>query len=204
MTTTVKQFVAPESVVRFSNIKVDVKNWTFEVTLGTKTKKQKLFREEVVTGKVSRELYKWLTEAFKERIKVEDQSEQGYYYAETGNLLTGFKSYLAKKNIEFKPGILNQLVFESDNKSDSYADNPFKLIKYADGKASLTLVNVGVKKAIIEEDPNTGESKSYWKQTFVKMGDRITPQFFNKKHYIRLRIEQFIEVTQYQPQTANA
>ena len=205
MTTTVKNFATPESIVRISNLKVNIKDFTFQLTLGTKAKKQRNFREEVITGKITVELNDWLSKTFKERIKVAEDSEQGYKYQETGNLTTGFKTFLSKIGKEFKPGILSEMVFESDNKSESYQDNPFKIIKYANGHCTFTLVNIGTKRVVTTEDPMTGEVTQHWKQKFVKLGERVVPEFFNKKNYIRLKVEQFIQATQYQePTTATA
>ena len=108
MTTTVKNFATPESIVRISNLKVNIKDFTFQLTLGTKAKKQRNFREEVITGKITVELNDWLSKTFKERIKVADDSEQGYKYQETGNLTTGFKTFLSKIGKEFKNIIENK------------------------------------------------------------------------------------------------
>ena len=87
MTTTVKNFATPESIVRISNLKVNIKDFTFQLTLGTKAKKQRNFREEVITGKITVELNDWLSKTFKERIKVADDSEQGYKYQEIADEL---------------------------------------------------------------------------------------------------------------------
>lgn len=204
MTTTVKLFVNPEVRVRITNLLVNVKDFTFQLTLGTKTNRQRNFREEVVTGKISTDLQDWLTQTFKERIKVEDDSELGYKYMDTGNLLTGFKVFLSKQGIEFKPGILKDMVFESDNKSESYQENPFKIIRYLDGHVTLTLVNIGTKKVVTIEDPTTGESKQMWKQSFTKLGDRYVPNFFSKKNFVRLKVQQTQEVKEFTPVPANA
>ena len=204
MTTTVKLFVNPDVRVRITNLLVNVKDFTFQLTLGTKTKKQRNFREEVVTGKISVDLHDWLTQTFKERIKVADDSEIGYKYMETGKLLTGFKAFLAKQGIEFQPGILKDMIFESDNKSESYQENPFKIIRYLDGHVTLTLVNIGTKKVVTVEDPETGIATQMWIQSFTKLGERYVPNFFSKKGFVRLKVEETKDVQEFTQTDATA
>lgn len=204
MKTLVTTFENPVANIKMSNIVINPEKFTFSLTLGTKTKKQRNYHEEVVTGKISKELHDWLMKRFDERVQVKADNEQGYQWIKTGKKLTGFQAFLSKNNLEYKPGLLNKLVFESDNNSEEYAQNPFKIIQYLDGHATLTLVNVGVKKVVTEENPITGEVTQFFKQNFVKLGDRMVPQFFSKKNFIRLKKQIMKEVEVFQPQTANA
>lgn len=186
MNTISKRFENPNVDVKFSQIKVNITDYTFQLVLGTKTKRQRIYREETVQGAISKELRKWLCEMFDERETIE--TEEGTVSVKTGKRTTGFQNFLNKQGIEFKPGVLKEMVFQSDNKSDNYSENPFKMIRYINGKNTLTLVNVGVKQSVGTTDPNTGEIKERWKQTFVKIGERYTPAFFGKKSFIRLKI----------------
>lgn len=186
MNTISKRFENPNVDVKFSQIKVNITDYTFQLVLGIKTKRQRKFREELVEGQISKELRKWLCEMFDE---VETrETEQGTVRVKTGARTTSFQLFLRKQGIEFRPGILNEMVFESDNTSENYAENPFKMIRYINGKNTLTLVNVGVKKSVGITDPNTGEIRERWRQKFVKLGERYTPAFFGKKSFVRLKL----------------
>lgn len=190
MNTTVKLFVNPTVKVRVSNIKVDVKNYKFELLLETKTNRQKIWRQENISGSISKALRDWLLIATDEKIKVVADNERGYDFVPSGRKLTGFQKFLTKKGIEFTPGILSTLTFESDNNSDNYFDNPFKIMTFLDQEPKLTLVNVAPKKVIVESDPQTGKSSYYSKEQFIKMNDgSIKKAFFSNKYFIRLKTE---------------
>lgn len=197
MKTLVNKMTTPNVQVRMSNIEIDVKKFTFKLTLGTKTSRQKNFREEVVTGKTTVELIEWLTLKVKERIKIVADNEQGFEWVESGNLLTGFQMFLKKRNLEFVPGILKSSTFTSDNKSEEFGDNPFKLIQYMSGHRTLTLVNIGSKSVVTKEDPTTGEVTEFWKRNYIKIGERMMPSFFGKKSFVRYLVQQAVEVVTY-------
>ena len=204
MKTLVKKMNRPEGKIKMSNILIDIKNCTFSMTIGIKQGRQKLYREETISGKLNLEVKKWLTQMTPVKIQVPANNEQGYQWIDSGNKMTGFQKFLNKKGIEFKPGILNELSFESNNNSENYADNPFKIIRYANGNVSLTLVNIAPVKVVETADPTTGEIKTNYKQKFIKIGESYREAFVSKKFFVRYMIQEIKEVVQYEPQPAVA
>lgn len=204
MKTLVKTMNRPSGKVRMSNIVIDVKSCSFSMTIGTKQGRQKLFREETISGKINLEVKRWLTEMTPVKTQTPADNEVGYVWTDTGNKLTGFQKFLSKCNIEFKPGILSTLAFESENNSEQYAENPFKIIRYADGNCSLTLVNISPKKHSQTIDPTTGVITDSWKQKFIKIGESYREAYVSKKFFVRYMVQEIKEVVQYQPQASIA
>ena len=200
MKTLVKTMNRPNAKVRMSNIVIDIKTCKFSMTLGVKQGRQKLFREETISGKLNLEVKKWLTQMTPVKVQVPADNELGYEWIDSGNKLTGFQKFLNKQSIEFKPGILSTMVFESDNNSENYAENPFKIIRYADGNVSLTLVNIAPVRVIETADPTTGEVTTNYKQKFIKIGESYREAYISKKYFVRYMVQEIKEVVQFEPQ----
>ena len=146
-----KTFV-PTQDVQYSNISVSIKEFT--VTLDVRTRKQgnkRWSKANRITAKLSYHLYNWLIH---KRVLLNSQDKNS-------QKITGFQKYLVKQGIEFHPGILSTMKFESSNLSEVYAENPFKLIAYEDGAYSITLVHL--KNKVKETNGNwTNQKNRYY------------------------------------------
>ena len=134
----------PTEEVQYSNIVVNLKKRT--ITLDVRTRKingKRWSKPQSITAKMTYELYGWLTNR---RINLNN------------NKVTGFQKYLDTRGIEFVPGILNKMVFESNNLSEVYAENPFKLLCYDDGAYSITLVHI---KSKVKNEQGKWECQKY-------------------------------------------
>ena len=134
----------PTEEVQYSNIVVNLKKRT--ITLDVRTRKiggKRWRKDQSITAKMTYELYGWLTNR---RINLNN------------NKVTGFQKYLDTRGIDFVPGILNKMVFESNNLSEVYAENPFKLLCYDDGAYSITLVHI---KSKVKNEQGKWECQKY-------------------------------------------
>ena len=201
MNTSVVTFVKPAGSVSLSNIQINVKQRSFSLTFGfiPKGKRKAIIRN--ISGGVSYELMDWLTKAYEVEELVE--SENGPIKVKTGEIKTPFQRYLQKREIEFKPGILQSMSFTAKNDSDSYELFPFKIVEYIKAPM-LTLVNIAPKKKTSTVDINTGEITDKWKNSFFlgTQGSYIR-SFFTSKNYRRYIVEQLTEATIVEP-TATA
>lgn len=186
-TTDVLKWIAPSVTVRMSNIQVKPKEGIFQMTLGTKTKAQRKWREQVIQGVITAPLKGWLMKMFPKRVQVVDESTpEGYAWINSGYDTTMFQLWLERKGIEYHQGILKELVFECDNDSPDDLDNPFKLLISNDGYISLNLVHSSGFKASTTIDPNTGDIDKKWNANKNDNGEynRFTPD-----QYCRLRTQ---------------
>jgi len=105
----------PTSDVKYSNITItSIENRTATITVQTRKANSKTGRwskPKTIDVRLSNEISKWLFE----------RHHDGK---------TGFQKFLDKKEIPFKRGILQQLDFISNNLSEDYYENPFKIIEY--------------------------------------------------------------------------
>lgn len=201
MKTTVSTFVTPEVQVRLSNISVNPKERKATITLGTKEKGKKKFTDEVVVATITSELYNYLTLLRKDKIQVVADNEKGFQWIDTGTSSTSFQRFLAKKGIEYKSGILSTLVFEGNNNSTDYIENPFRLVRYANGTAVLTLVNIPSKSKKETVDVSTGEIKTFYSNKIGTLADGSRVKaFIRPEKYRRLVIQSTKEVEVFQPQ----
>lgn len=188
-------YTTPEVTVQFSNISVDAFRKQFTLTLGTKEKGKRKFTERQISGSITKELASWLSELTPEVVKVKADNEEGFIKMKTGRKLTGFQKYLIKRELELFNSPLRALTFTADNNSEDYASNPFRLVCYANGHNTLTLVRARSMKVVERLDTTTGEvHKSFYNQTFVD-DNGITRKSFNiPKFYRRLILQQEVEV----------
>ena len=199
MKTNVTTYATPEVKVQLSNIVIDPKKRTATFTLGTKAKGKRKFDLEQVEANINHRLYNYFTQLREEKIKVVADNEKGFEYVGTGVKSTSFQRFLAKKGIEFKSGILKSLVFECDNKSPEYLDNPFRVVMYDNGKVALTLVNLPSKSVRETVDVNTGEIKSFYSTKVGTLADGKQVQaFIRPEKYRRLVIQYITEREVYQ------
>ena len=141
-----------------------------------------------VAGTITPELKDWLTKVFAEKVTVMNGDKKEM--RETGKNTTGFEIFLSRIETEFKPGILSTLAFHSDNDSEDYYANPFKLIVLND-KAILTLVNVAPKQKEMKFNPETGRTDIHYSQRYFKVGDdQYRKSYVPKKNYCRLVLQQ--------------
>lgn len=194
MKTNVTTYATPEVQVQLSNIVVNPKTRKATFTLGTKEKGKRKFSTEQVEASITSELYNYLTLLRDEKIKIVADNEQGFEYVKTGVKSTSFQRFLAKKGIEFKSGLLKELVFTSDNTSDQYLDNPFRVVLYDNGSAVMTLVNLPSKSSKETVDVNTGEIKTNWSNKIGTMADgKKVKAFIRPQKYRRLVIQYITE-----------
>ena len=195
MKTTVSTFVTPEVLVKFSNISVNMKERKISLEVATKTPKRKTYDKELVEATMTAELYNYLTMLRDDKVKVAADNEQGYQFINTGTKSTSFQRFLAKKEVQYKPGILQELVFETDNTSSDYLDNPFRLVKYSNGNAVLTLVNLPSKSKKETADPTTGEVKAFYSTKIGTLADgKRVKAFIRPEKYRRLVLQSTKEV----------
>lgn len=199
MKTTVSTFVTPEVQVRLSNIVVNPKERKATFTLATKEKGKKKFTEEVVTATITSELYNYLTLLRKDKIQVVANNERGFKWIDAGTSSTSFQRFLTKKGIEYKSGVLSTLIFESANTSTDYIENPFRLVRYANGTAVLTLVNLPSKSKKETVDVSTGEIKAFYSNKIGTLADGTRVKaFIRPEKYRRLVVQTTTEVEVYQ------
>ena len=146
-TTAVKQMVklVPTGKVSFRNLKINPKDLSFSIEYAyLEGKKRKYNYQEAkghvtrrkynyqeVKGHVTLELFDWFTKVFIEKSETVSENKT----------TTAFKKYLDRKGIEFKPGILSELKFESLNNSIDFDDCPFRLtISETYSSSTLNLV----------------------------------------------------------------
>lgn len=198
MKTIVSKFNAPEVTVRITNLSVDAYNKKFSLTLSTKEKGKRKWNTEDIAGTITKEVAEYFSLLKDEKIKVVADNEVGYVYQTTGRKLTNFQRYLIKRGIQETPGILSAMKFEADNYSEEYPQNPFRIVRYQDGRNTLTLINVSsmVRKAYL--DPNSNETTSrYSYRTFVDANGQTRRSFIIPKYYRRLVVQELIEVEQF-------
>ena len=198
MKTSILKFVAPEGTVRLSNMVIDAYKKQFSAILGFKAKGKRTFTEQAVAGTITGELANWFSLITDEKIKVEALNERGYIMEKTGRKLTNFQKYLKKMNIEETPNVLHSLIFEDNNTSEVYQNNPFKLVMYAEGKCTLSLVNSVAKTKIERVEPSTGEIHTYYKDRyFVDANGKNRKSYTIPAYYKRLIVQQQVEVQQF-------
>ena len=192
MKTTVSTFVTIDAVIRMSNINIDFKQRKGSMVLGIKEAGKRKFSEENVNFTITSELYDYLVLLRDNKVKVAADNERGYDFIKTGTKSTSFQKFLAKIDKEFKPGILQELVFETNNTSDDYCSCPFRLVKYAEGNAVLTLVNLVSKSKKDIIDPSTGEVKTFYSQKYGTLNDGTRVKAFVRPEKYRRFIQQTI------------
>lgn len=187
-TTNVKFFDKPEAIVSISNLSVNISECKFSLNLAYTLKGKRKAIIQDVSGNITPELKEWLSVAHVDKVKsLDEQGNEIWLPTETSS--TGFQRFLAKNNKQFVPGILKTLVFTSDNNSEDYHQNPFKLVLLKD-KAILSLVNVASKKREEFIDPETGEKTVTYKQKYFKNNeDQYRKSFVSKKYFLRLIIQ---------------
>lgn len=186
MKTTISTFVTPEGKVRISNLVVDSYSKHFTASIGFKAKGKRTYKFKDISGTVTTELAEWLSKLTPEKVKIAADNEQGFQFVPTGRRLTFFQKYLIKRGIP-EDTLLPSLVFESDNTSQSYAENPFRLVSYASGKFTLTLVNASSKKIVSHLDTSTGQiTNKYYQRLFTDKEGNTRRSFITPDHYKRL------------------
>lgn len=198
MKTSIVTFDFPQSVIRISNLEIDVQNRKASFTLGIKELGKRKFIEREVTAIVELQVIKWFTVAKPETIKVAADNEQGFILQKTGRTVTNFEKYLKHREIEFKPNILKSLVFEDKNDSEDYYSNPFKVIETPKG---FVLTNVQIKPKIKTEyvNPNDGVITTKYKNpTFKDANGKTRISTFSKQFYRRYGLQIIKEVEVYQ------
>lgn len=184
----------PNVDVRFSNITItDIHSGAMSVTVETKTPRQRKWHDkEVVSGVISRQMKEWLMKVNDVKADVIDESTGEVKTVVIGKE-TGFQHFLKKKGIEFKTGILSTMEFISKNDSESYYDNPFKLIRYLNGRNELTLVNKAPLIVTESSDPVTGKvTRTFRKKTFIDKDGNRRYSYFSPSKYRRLKIQEYV------------
>lgn len=195
MTTSITTFKTPEVTVRFSNMEIDALRKKFTMLVETKSAKQRKFVGKIVSGNITAELADYFSLLKDEKVKVPADNEQGYEFIPTGKKLTNFQKYLKKAGIEYYPNILKDLSFEAYNTSEDYKSNPFRLVVYAGGNSTLTLVNISSKVKISHVDTTTGEvSDKYYHRLFTDSNGNTRRSFVIPKNYRRLMVQEVKEV----------
>jgi hypothetical protein len=198
MSTSIVTYNTPEAVVRISNISLNPKDRKATLVLATKEKGKRKFIEEEIIVSLTAEVYHWFTQLKDDVVKEVADNPQGFVYTKTGTKSTTFQRYLKKLDMEFVPGILQTMSFESDNKSESYADNPFRIIRYTNGSNSITLVNVPSKKTVEKVDLSTGEVKPSYYQKYGKLNNgQSVKAFIMPKMYRRLVVQTTKVIVEY-------
>jgi hypothetical protein len=198
MSTSIVTYNTPEAVVRISNISLNPKDRKATLVLATKEKGKRKFIEEEIIVSLTAEVYHWFTQLKDDVVKEVADNPQGFVYTKTGTKSTTFQRYLKKLDMEFVPGILQTMSFESDNKSESYADNPFRIIRYTNGSNSITLVNVPSKKTVEKVDLSTGEVKPSYYQKYGKLNNgQSVKAFIMPKMYRRLVVQTTRVIVEY-------
>lgn len=187
MNTTVRNFERPQGLVYFSAINIDVAKCTFSMQYAFVPKGKRKVVLNTVSGTITPELKEWLAKVFAEKVVVMENDQRTT--RETGRNITGFQLFLDRISEVFTPGILSTLTFKSENNSEDYYSNPFKLVMLND-KNVLTLVNVAPKAKSMKFNPTTGKTDIYYTQRYFKVGEHYRKSYVPKKHYTRLILQQ--------------
>ena len=119
--------------VSFRNLVINPDTFGFKMEFAFVEGRKKKFEYQEVTGHVTKELYDWFTKVFVMNNHESDVSGK--------KTTTAFKLFLERKGLDFKPGILKDLEFTCDNRSQDFDDCPFRLtISPEYGTATLNLV----------------------------------------------------------------
>ena len=204
MNTTVRNFVRPQGQIFFGDINIDAKKCTFSLAYAILAPRKRKLEYKNVSGTITPELKQWLTYVFDKKVKVMENDQP--VYKMTGEKSTGFQIFLERKSLEFQPGILSTMTFKSDNFSEDYYQNPFKLVILND-KAILTLVNIAAKERTQEHNPTTGKVETHYTQRYFQVeGGGYRKSYVPKKNYCRLIVQQdkLMEVAQAAEAVASA
>lgn len=203
MKTLINKFNAPQGTVQLSNIVVDCYAKHFTATIGFKAKGKRKFNYKAISGTITRDIAAYFSELRDETIKVEAINEQGFILQKTGRKLTNFQRYLAKRDIDITLP-LDTMVFEDDNYSDTYPQNPFKVVTYLSGKITLSLINIKSKVVKSTIDPVTGVvTDRFYNPTYIDKNGVTRKSYVSPNFYRRLIIEEEVEVEVFQNQTTS-
>jgi hypothetical protein len=198
MKNTKSQFVTPEVMVTLSMLEINIKTSRFKALVTTKQGRKKAVKQEV-QGSVSQEMKDWLCNVDKDiyiKTLLADGSE---LFVKTNEKTTGFKKYLKSIDLEFKPGLLYSLVFKCDNKSDSFAANPFRIVVMNE-RTIITMVTCMPKARVVTHDPNTGkQTVSYFTRKRTLQGENgpyVVDQFNDRSQYRRYIYEVEVPLTE--------
>lgn len=191
-TVTVKTFETPNTIVKMENIFIDREKHSFTMDLKIGHVSQPM----TIGGSITSELWHWLYELKPEKVKVVADNEQGWEWIKTGKMYTTFQRYLKKAgfgSLEDSEDVLSQLIFECDNNSPSYKDNPFRLF-LGETRATLTLVNIPSKKTISVKDEVTGQVHTRFVNKIGTMpdGSKIKA-FIRPEKYRRLVVQKTVQ-----------
>lgn len=158
--------------VSFRNLIIDQKARTFQVEFAFIEGRKKKFNYQQISGNVTVELLKWFSRVFDEKIDG----------IATGKQTTAFKLWLQRNNIEYKPGIIRDLQWTCDNRSENFDDCPFRLtISPMYDTATLALVSMNKKKVVsVTEDLATGN--------IIKKYDHGQYKYMKRTNFRRLEI----------------
>lgn len=191
----VKSFVTPDCNVVMENIRINAKNCTFTMELSYGTEDAGI-EKLPVSGTVTLDLIRWLTVVKPIKVQVKADNEKGYEWIKSGREATTFQRYLSKINFETASqdhDVLHEMIFECHNRSESYAENPFRLFLGKD-RATLTLVNLPSKKRITVRDEESGEiTNRYSNKTYRYADGTVVKTWIPKSEFRRLILEMDIE-----------
>jgi hypothetical protein len=188
MNTNVRNFVRPNGQVYYSDINIDTTKCTFSLNYAFVPKgKRKIVYEPTVQGTITPELKLWLTKVFAETANVVIDGKT--VKRETGRNLTGFQLFLERTGKTFEPNILASMTFHSNNFSEDYYENPFKLVMLND-KSVLTLINVAPKQKTMKFNPATGKTDVHYTQRYFQINGEWRKSYVPKKNYCRLILQQ--------------
>lgn len=191
----ITEFSTPDVMVRLTGLTINPKERKATFTLSTKAPRARKWTDEVVTSTITAELYNYLALMRDDQVKVAANNERGFDFVKTGTRSTSFMRYLKKREIEFTSGILSTLVFECNNTSDVYIDNPFRLVRYAEGNSVLTLVNVQSKSRKEIIDVETGDITTTYSTRYGQLKNgQVVKAFIMPNNYRRLVVQTTREV----------
>lgn len=176
------------------NLRIDAKKCTFTMDLSYVDDAG--LQRRKVSGTVTLDLVRWLTIVKPIKVQVKADNEKGYEWIKTGREATSFQRYLSKIHFDTMAeahDVLHEMTFESQNRSESYAENPFRLFLGKD-RATLTLVNLPSKRKITVRDEESGEiTNRYSNKTYRYNDGTVVKTWIPKSEFRRLIIETDIE-----------
>lgn len=193
--TTILSYHTPDVTVKYSNIFIDAYRKHFSMTMAYKEKGKRKFTERTIEGTVTKELADWCSILTPEIVKIKADNEEGFIEMKSGRSLTGYQKYLKKRDLDLFSNPLYKMVFTSDNNSEDYYENPFKLVCYEDGRNTLSLVRVRSKEMVERIDTTTGEiHRTFKHKTYVDSEGKTKRSYIIPKYYRRLIIQKAVEV----------
>ena len=184
-TISVTSYETPEVFIRIEHLHIYAAKRRFELLLSMSPDGKKWSDQRHITGGITDELRRFVSNAYEQSVQVESDNEEGFEWVKTGNYLTGCQKYLTNiglGEIIHEEQALSMLTFEAWNRSPHYEECPFRLFLRENGEGTLTLVDWPSQKKYDIVDPETGKMVTrfgHWKNEDGKI-EKYKPEDYRR------------------------